>query len=142
MNAVVENTDHSELTNASVKTKTTKILVVDDEPMMRRFIEASLRAAGYDELIFSSSGSAVPSLALAERPQLIIMDVMMPGGNGLRALRTLRSSPATARIPVIMTSGFNVLTMEESATNRPEQLLSKPFTASQLLGEVARLLGS
>src|SRR6187200_637423 len=89
-----------------VRTRGGKILVVDDEPPMRRFIELGLQAGGYGEVIFCNSGSNVPSVAMSERPRLIIMDVMMPGGNGMRALRMLKQSPATAGIPVIITSGF------------------------------------
>ena len=117
-----------------------KILVVDDEALVRRFIEMSLRSGGYEDVIFCSSGSGVPLLALGERPQLIIMDVMMPGGNGLRALRILKQSPGTAGIPIILTSGFHVLTLEECIQNRVDHLLAKPFTAAQLLKEVGRLL--
>ena len=125
-----------------VKAKARRILIVDDEPLVRRFIEASLRADGYDELLFGSSGSTVPSVALSERPDLIIMDVMMPGGNGLRALRILKQNANTAGIPVIMTSGFNVLTLEDCVQSRPDYLLAKPFTAAQLLKQVGRLLGA
>lgn len=117
-----------------------KILVVDDEPQMRRFIEQGLRAAGYEDVVFSSNGSKVPSLALTERPQLIIMDVMMPGGNGMRALRMLKNTPATAGIPVIITSGFNVPTDGECTQNRADRVLAKPFTVEQLLKAVGRLI--
>src|SRR5436190_7461070 len=91
----------------STKGKGKKVLVVDDEPLVRQFIEATLRSRGYDEIIFSASGAVVPNLALKEQPHLIIMDVMMPGGNGIRALRALKESPSTSRIPVILTSGFS-----------------------------------
>ena len=119
-----------------------KILVVDDEPMIRKFIESTLRAGGYQEVIFSTNGGCVPKLAIQESPQLIIMDVIMPGGNGMRAYRTLKNSSQTAGIPVIMTSGFNVLAVDRDAGNLPPNLLAKPFTADRLLQEVNRVLGS
>jgi CheY-like chemotaxis protein len=119
-----------------------KILVVDDEPAVRQFIETALRSGGYRDLLSSHSGSVVPSMAFRERPGLIIMDVMMPGGNGLRALRSLRQNPDTAGIPVIMTSGFNVPTMAESESSGMECLLHKPFTATELLKEVERILNA
>lgn len=117
-----------------------KILVVDDEPLVCRFIEQALKSAGFNNLIFSSNGSNVPSLALAERPDLIIMDVMMPGGNGLKALRMLRNVPASARIPVIITSGFNVPTAGDCPQSRPDRVLAKPFAVEQLLKSVGSLL--
>jgi CheY-like chemotaxis protein len=125
---------------SSAKAKGTKILVVDDEPLVRQFIDASLRSKGYENIIFCASGAAVPNLALKEQPHLIIMDVMMPGGNGIRALRTLKETPNTARIPVILTSGFSFPTLGECSQNRPDAVLAKPFLVSQLLSKVEALL--
>ena len=139
MNRVLENLPAAP---AVAKHSGARILVVDDEPLVRKFIETSLRGGGYEELISSNSGNAVPQIAVTERPALIIMDVMMPGGNGLRALRILRQNPHTERIPVILTSGFNVLTIGECAQNQADHLLPKPFTPAQLLSVVERLLSS
>lgn len=116
-----------------------RILVVDDEPAVRRFIEQALRHAGYEDLLFCHTGTPVPFMARSERPDLIIMDVMMAGGNGMRALRKLKQCELTRDIPVILTSGFNVPTLEESEQNQPDHVLAKPFTASQLLMVVERL---
>jgi CheY-like chemotaxis protein len=79
-------------------------------------------------------------MALSERPDLIIMDVMMPCGNGMRALRALRQCPATAGIPVIMTSGFHVPSPDDKAAGRADALLAKPFGVEELLSCVGRLL--
>jgi CheY-like chemotaxis protein len=117
-----------------------KILVVDDEPAMRAFIGQALRHAGYEELLFCHTGTPVPFLARTESPRLIIMDVMMAGGNGMRALRSLRQSDLTRDIPVILTSGFNVLTLDESEQNQPDSILAKPFSVPQLLQAVAQLI--
>jgi len=126
----------------SLASASKKILVVDDEPLMRKFIEGSLRAGGFHKVIFGTSGGCVPSLALREDPQLIIMDVIMPGGNGMRAYRTLKNSARTAGIPIIMTSGFNFPVIDPNAGNPPSHLLAKPFTADRLLEEVHRVLGN
>ncbi len=107
---------------------------------MRGFIGQALQHAGYDDLLFCHTGTPVPFIARTERPSLIIMDVMMAGGNGMRALRNLKQSGLTRDIPVILTSGFNVLTLEESAENQPDHILTKPFTVPQLLQVVARLV--
>ena len=139
MNAVFETVSRSASPAASGRLRG-KILIVDDEPQVRELIAASLRAGGYDKFVFGSSGSVVPTLVLRENPQLIIMDVMMPGGNGLRALRTLKSSPDTAGIPVIMTSGFAVQSQGTCAGEQADCLLAKPFKPAQLLATVERLL--
>lgn len=117
-----------------------KILVVDDEASICRFIEKALRVGGYEDIIFCGLGTPVPFLALSERPRLIIMDVMMPGGNGMRALRKLKEAPATRGIPVILTSGFSVPTFEETPRYQPDHVLAKPFTGEQLLRVVNRLM--
>jgi len=120
--------------------RTRKILVVDDEPVMLRFIETSLRTAGFEHLIFAQNGVTVPTLAMQERPQLIIMDVMMPMGNGLRALRLLKSNVDTAAIPVILTSGFDTNTLSECAREQASFVVSKPFTPEQIVSHVEQLL--
>jgi len=117
-----------------------RILVVDDEVSIREFIGAALRTGGYGEVSFLSGGARVPSLALSERPALIIMDVMMPCGNGMKALRALRQCAATADIPVIMTSGFHVPSPDDRAAGRADAMLAKPFTVEELLSTVERLL--
>ncbi len=117
-----------------------RILVVDDEVAVREFVGAALRAGGYADVVFSGGGAAVPTLALSERPHLIIMDVMMPCGNGMKALRALRQCPTTADIPVIMTSGFHVPSPDDRAAGRADAMLAKPFTVEELLSTVGRLL--
>jgi CheY-like chemotaxis protein len=119
-----------------------RVLVVDDEPSVREFIGAAMKAGGYHEVLYLSGGTGVLSLALSERPQLIIMDVMMPCGNGMRALRALRNHPATAGIPVIMTSGFNVPAPDGGAAGRADYRLAKPFTVEQLLAAVSQVMAA
>ena len=131
---------HAGASTGAALARTRKILVVDDEPVVLKFLEASLRAAGFDHLIFAQNGSEVPSLATLERPQLIIMDVMMPKGNGLRALRQLKDNSRTAAIPVILTSGFDAATLGECARNTASLLVRKPFTPELMLSHVERLL--
>lgn len=116
------------------------ILVVDDQPSVREFIKAALHSGGYDDVTFLAGGAGVLRTALSDRPRLIVMDVMMPGGNGMRALRALRTCQATASIPVIITSGFSVPLAEDKVAGRPDGILSKPFSVEQLLEIVSRLI--
>lgn len=117
-----------------------RVLVVDDERAVREFVGAALQVGGYADVLFSAGGTGVPAQALSERPDLIIMDVMMPCGNGMRALRALRQCPATAGIPVIMTSGFHVPSPDDKAAGRADALLAKPFSVEELLETVGRLI--
>ena len=121
---------------------TKKILVADDEPVMRELLGETFRSAGFEHLIFASNGSAVLDLALAENPQLIVLDVMMPRGNGLRALRCLRENPKTASIPVIMMSGFGLSALTSAAGEFTSHFLAKPFSSSELVDRASGLLSN
>jgi CheY-like chemotaxis protein len=125
---------------ASLAARTKRILVVDDEPAMRGWIESCLRKDGFDNVIFSHNGSEVGPLVVREQPHLIIMDVMMPHGNGLRALRSLKTDPSTQKIPVIVMSGYGVQVLEECANGYADAFLAKPFPAPEMLAHVCQFL--
>jgi CheY-like chemotaxis protein len=81
-----------------------KILVIEDDPDMSRILArllSSLDAA----IITAPDGLAGVALALSERPQLVLMDIQLPGMNGLDAIRTLRSYDELADVPVIVLTG-------------------------------------
>jgi len=119
-----------------------KILLVDDEDDIREVAQLSLEmTAGWDVAVARSGPEAV-AMAAAERPDAILMDVMMPEMDGPTAVRALRADPATADIPVVL------LTAKTQAADRRrfEELgvagvLSKPFDPMELAGQVARALG-
>jgi CheY-like chemotaxis protein len=118
-----------------------RILVVDDEAPVRTFIEMCLRAGGFGHFAFAQDGGEVLPLAQEGCPHLIIMDVIMPRVNGLRALQLLKENSDTAGIPVIITSGFDFDNIRDLAKEQADLLLSKPFTPAQILSEVNRVLG-
>lgn len=118
----------------------TKVLIADDEAHMRRVIELSLFRGGYD-LLFARDGRAAVEIARREQPALVVLDVNMPVLDGVGALRELKHDPATADIPVIMlTARGHVLTRQEAETSGAARFLTKPFSPTQLLQEVQRLL--
>jgi len=78
-----------------------KILVVDDSPTERHVMKALLTSSGY-EVITADSGEEGIAKAKSELPDLILMDVVMPGLNGYQATRTLTRDEATRNIPVIV----------------------------------------
>ncbi len=117
-----------------------KILIVDDEPYMLRIIELSLRKGGH-QLIVGRNGREAVALARQEKPQAIVMDVLMPEMDGLQALRAVRQDPVTAAIPVIMlTARGQILTRQEAEASGASLFLTKPFSPTQLLNEVERLI--
>ena len=117
------------------------ILIVDDEPHMLRVTELSLKRGGYS-LVIARNGREGIEMAHRIQPALIVMDVQMPEMDGLTALKLLKDDPSTSRIPVIMlTARGHVLTRTEAEGSGASAFLTKPFSPSQLLSEVQRLIG-
>jgi two-component system, OmpR family, response regulator len=117
-----------------------KILIVDDEPHMRRLIELSLQKGGF-ELVLGKDGREALELAAREKPALIILDVTMPGIDGLTALRQLRESSGASCPPVIMlTARGHQVTRQQAEESGAALFLTKPFSPSQLLAEARRLI--
>jgi putative two-component system response regulator len=82
------------------------ILIVDDEPSGRRAVESLLLGQGYG-LAFASSGAEGLTLAQRLEPDLIVLDVMMPGMDGLEFLGRIRANPRLAEIPVILVTALD-----------------------------------
>lgn len=121
---------------------TPKVLIVDDEPHMLRVTELSLRKGSFT-LYTARNGREGLEVARRERPQLVVMDVLMPEMDGLTALRQLRQDPATAGIPVIMlTARGHVMTRKEAEDSGATLFLTKPFSPAHLLQEAQRLIAA
>lgn len=78
-----------------------RILVVDDEPDIRMFLSLTLETSDYD-VVTAEDGLQAAQLARRILPDLIILDVMMPGMDGISVLRSLRGDPATSDIPIVL----------------------------------------
>jgi twitching motility two-component system response regulator PilH len=116
-----------------------RVLIVDDSPTERFFLTDVLRKQGY-EVVTAESGEEGVTVAKQEKPDLILMDVVMPGLNGFQATRQLSRSPETASIPVIMctTKGQEtdrVWGMRQGAID----YLVKPVVAEELLAKIKAL---
>jgi two-component system chemotaxis response regulator CheY len=117
------------------------ILVVDDETFMHVFMQHHLARAGY-KVLAARNGREGLEKAAAENPDLIVMDIMMEEMDGLSALRELKGTEATRGIPVIMiTTSAQTLTRQESEASGAALFMTKPFSPTQLLLEIKRLLG-
>jgi CheY-like chemotaxis protein len=117
------------------------ILVVDDEKFMHIFMQHHLTRAGY-RVLAARNGREGLEQAAAEKPDLIVMDVMMDEMDGLSALRELKVAEATRGIPVIMiTMSAQAMTRQESEASGAAIFLTKPFSPTQLLMEIKKLLG-
>ena len=117
-----------------------RVLVADDEVYMLRLLEMTLKKGGY-EVVSCRDGKEALTTAVTVLPQLIVLDVMMPGLDGLGALRQLKENPATKKIPVVVLSAKgHALTRVEAETAGAALFLTKPFSPNQLLGEVKKIL--
>jgi twitching motility two-component system response regulator PilH len=116
-----------------------KILVVDDSATDRFYLTEILEKAGFN-VITAENGEDCLAKVDAEMPDLVVMDVIMPGLNGFQATRALSKNPQTAHIPVIMCTG------KEQATDRlwalrqgAKECVIKPVEAAELLGKIQAL---
>ncbi len=83
------------------------ILVVDDDPAAGELFSAILRNFGYDTTSADSGNAALERLRAQSLPDLVILDMMMPGMNGIEVLRRIRSDARTAELPVVMFSALD-----------------------------------
>ena len=119
-----------------------KVLVVEDNLETAEVLGVLLKSLGLD-VIFAVDGMLGGRLAVSEKPDLIILDIMMPEKSGLELLKELKAQPGTARIPVMMAS---VLANPESLAKAKElgaaDYTTKPFDINLLKDKVKGLLGS
>ena len=119
-----------------------KVLLVDDSRTSLFMEQMILKREPYD-IVLASDGREGVEKALAERPDLILMDMVMPRMNGLEAVRELRARAETRDIPIIMVTthgeGENVEKGYESGVN---DYLTKPIDAVALLAKVRDYLGA
>ena len=117
-----------------------KIMVVDDSPTERHFLIELLTKNGY-QVVMAESGEDAVAKAKQEKPDLVLMDVVMPGLNGFQATRALTKDEETKHIPVFMCTSKGQETdkvwgMRQGA----KAYITKPFTESQLVDVINQLL--
>jgi two-component system OmpR family response regulator len=120
-------------------TPAARILVVDDEVMIRELLSGSLRFAGYD-VATAASGAEALRAATSERPDLVLLDVMMPECDGFEVVRRLRSAGGP-EVPVIF------LTARDAVTDRvagfdtgADDYVTKPFSLDEVLARIRAVL--
>jgi CheY-like chemotaxis protein len=114
-----------------------RVLVVDDEPFIQQLIGEVLQDEGY-RVLFASTGRSTLQLLETEQPDLVLLDVMMPDGDGHTVLAAMQSLPHLRDIPVVIVStGISRRKREQVATS----YIDKPFTLEQLLAAVINTIG-
>ena len=120
----------------------TRVLIVDDSPTIVSVLRRLLQQNGYLTLEAPDAEKGV-EIALAERPDLIFLDIVLPGMNGFAALRLLRREASTRHIPIIMMSG-NEQATEQFYAQRigADDFMKKPFSRAEVFVRIERLLDS
>ena len=118
----------------------TSVLVVEDDPSVRGLLESLLQGEGYAVATASDGVGGLIKVA-AQRPALILLDVMMPDLGGIRVLEELQADPATADIPVIILTGKLDAVPALAEKLGADNVIPKPFAVAQLLERIAEVTG-
>jgi two-component system phosphate regulon response regulator PhoB len=116
------------------------VLVVDDDPDIRQLIGLKLWHAGYS-VVSADTGERALEAMRDSVPDLVVLDVMMPGTDGLEVCRRLREDPRTVDVPVIMmTAKAHSIFVLEGYEAGATSYMTKPFSPRELVAEVESLL--
>jgi diguanylate cyclase (GGDEF)-like protein len=117
-----------------------RILVIDDDPDIVRFVETSLELEGYTVKTALDAEAGV-KLALSEPPDLVLLDLMMPGVDGFEVLRRIQTSPSTANVSIVLlTAKANVRDLVRGLEGGADDYVEKPFDIEELLARVGSVL--
>jgi two-component system, cell cycle response regulator DivK len=118
-----------------------RILVVDDQEDNRRILRDLLTASGF-EVIEGTTGEEGVTLAVDERPALILMDIQLPGIDGYEATRRIKAKPELAATPLIVVTSYALSGDDAKAfAAGADGYVSKPFSPRALLAKVREFLG-
>lgn len=115
-----------------------KVLLVEDEIGIAENIIARLEVEGY-VVAHADDGQKGVSMALKERPDLILLDVMLPKIDGFEVCKILKKNPATRHIPILFLTSLNAVgDVEKAMDSGANDYLSKPFEYDRLLDKIRR----
>jgi twitching motility two-component system response regulator PilH len=116
-----------------------KILIVDDSPTDRQYLLEVLSKQGY-ECVTAQGGDEAIEKSKTEKPDLILMDIIMPGTDGYKATRVIAHDEATKHIPVIMCTSKNLETDRVWGLRQgAKDYITKPIVAQDLLAKIRTL---
>jgi DNA-binding response OmpR family regulator len=111
------------------------VLVVDDDPLIVGFLTEFLEGDGFR--VHAAVGAGAPPLAREVLPDVVLLDIMMPGMDGVEVSHLLHADPATAQIPIIaLSAGYNL--RAHAGEMQANDYLSKPFDVDELLLRVEK----
>lgn len=119
-----------------------RILIVDDEPNILISLEFLMRREGF-EVVVASDGETALSLVEQARPDLMLLDIMLPKKNGYEVCQAIRSNARLKSLKIIMLTAKGLDTeIAEGTAMGADTYMTKPFATKDLLAEVRRLLGN
>jgi DNA-binding response OmpR family regulator len=113
-----------------------RILLVDDDPAILRLLDVNFRMEGFDVEATSHGEEALASAA-RQTPDVVVLDLMLPGMDGREILRRLRDEPATATVPVLFLTARG---RDDAAAGEAERYVQKPFDTVKLVASVRAML--
>jgi len=117
-----------------------KILVIDDDASSLELMEAMLVPNGY-EIITANDGSKAVAIIIEKKPDLILLDIMMPGLDGYSTLTKIKGNKTISKIPVVMLTAMGFQLNKELALRfGPVGYITKPVDLDELLKTISRLL--
>lgn len=118
-----------------------RILIVDDSPTETHVLKTMVEGNGHSTILASNGEEAI-QMCRAEKPDLVLMDVVMPGMNGFQATRTLHRDPDTSGTPIIMVTSKNQETDKEWARRQGAvDYVVKPVREAELIAKIRTVLG-
>jgi CheY-like chemotaxis protein len=117
-----------------------KVLVVEDNPDNRELISLALRRSGY-EVVCAETGEEGVEMAVREKPCFILMDIALPGIDGIEATRRIRASAANGDIPIIAVTSFAMRgDMERLLAAGCDGYFEKPIDPLRIVGDIHKIL--
>jgi len=127
-----------------------KIMIIDDEPDIRIYLAAAAEDNGFEPVILDAESSVMDMIAV-HKPDLVILDIMMPMRSGISIYKEIRTSPALKHTPIILISGMTGASdlMEngsqkligDACISKPEAFIEKPFDIDFLFTQIKKILG-
>ncbi len=118
-----------------------KVLICDDEMYILEAVQYVVNRAGFTPLV-AHDGEEALNIALSEEPDLIIMDIMMPGRNGFDVCKLLKNNPKTKNIYVIVLTARYESDSSRSIQSGADELITKPFSPRKLQRRLIEVLGA
>jgi DNA-binding response OmpR family regulator len=117
-----------------------RVFVADDDPDIRELVTVKLEAAGFD-VAAAADGQAALDRIRADPPDVVVLDLMMPGLTGLEVCAALRAEPDTARLPIILlTAKAQEADITKGLASGADDYVVKPFSPRELLSRVEAVL--